>query len=433
MSIHRLLLLSLSSLLIAFATARPSIVRADDDLVQTVINLVSDKDKDVRAVGLEQVRDQAKGAEATRRFAAALPKLAPEAQVGLLAALAERGDAAARQAVLDLLAHAQAEVRGAAIHALGALGDSGDVPRLTKLLGDAACEQDAVTALTRLRGAGVNAALCAELKAAAPTLRVKILQLLVARHAVDSVPQVLEAARDADAKDTAVREETEKSLMLVCQKNPDVDQRAVLLLAFMAKLSDAEKTRLLPALGRIGGKPAREVVEESLGSKDAARRASALRALCHWPDGSVSARLIELALAANDPAERKLLVDALIRVAPLPDKRPDAERLAMLKKAMEFCASDTQRAAVLKRARAIRSLDTLRFVAPYMDRTEFCQLACETVVELAHHKELRQPNKAEFDKALDKVLSLSKDPTVLLRATRYKKDETWVEKQIQGK
>ena len=462
MSIHRLLLLSLSSLLIAFAAARPSIVRADDDLVQTVINLVSDKDKDVRAVGLEQVRDQAKGAEATRRFAAALPKLAPEAQVGLLAALAERGDAAARPAVLDLLAHAQAEVRGAAIHALGALGDSGDVPRLTKLLGDAACEQDAVTALTRLRGAGVNAALCAELKAAAPTLRVKILQLLVARHAVDSVPQVLEAARDADAKvriaamealgqlagpelvaklarlildakDTAVREETEKSLMLVCQKNPDVDQRAVVLLAFMAKLNDAEKPRLLPALGRIGGKPAREVVEESLGSKDAARRASALRALCHWPDGSVSARLIELALAANDPAERKMLVDALIRVAPLPDKRPDAERLAMLKKAMEFCASDTQRAAVLKRARAIRSLDTLRFVAPYMDRPEFCQLACETVVELAHHKELRQPNKAEFDKALDKVLSLSKDPTVLLRATRYKKDETWVEKQIQGK
>ena len=341
------------------------------------------------------------------------------------------------------------------------MGDPGDVPQLTKLLGDAACEQDAAAALTRLRGAGVNAALCAELKTAAPALRVKILQLLVARHAIDTVPQVLEAARDADAKvriaamealgqlagpelvaklarlildakDAAVREETEKSLMLVCQKNPDVDQRAVLLLAFMAKLNDAEKTALLPALGRIGGKPARGVVEESLVSKDAVRRAAALRALCNWPDGSVSARLVELALAANDPVERKLLVDALIRVAPLPDKRPDAERLAMLKKAMELSASDKQRAAVLKRARAIRSLDTLRFVAPYMDQPEFCQLACETVVELAHHKDLRQPNKAEFDKALDKVLSLSKDATVLLRATRYKKDETWVEKQIQG-
>ena len=103
--------------------------------MQTVSNLVSDKDKDVRAVGLEQVRDEVKGPEATRRFAALLPKLAPEAQVGLLGALAERGDAAARPAVLDLLEHSQAEVRGAAIRALGALGDKGDVPRLIKLLG----------------------------------------------------------------------------------------------------------------------------------------------------------------------------------------------------------------------------------------------------------------------------------------------------------
>ena len=142
--------------------------------------------------------------------------------------------------------------------------------------------------------------------------------------------------------------------------------------------------------------------------------------------------MVEFALAAKDPADRKLVVDALIRVAPLPDKRPDALRLAMLKRAMELASSDEQKALVLKRASAILSLETLRFVAPYMDQPEFTQLACKTVVELAHHKELRQPNKAEFNKALDKVIALSKDPVVLLRAGRYQKDQTWVEKQIQG-
>ena len=65
-----------------------------------------------------------------------------------------------------------------------------------------------------------------------------------------------------------------------------------------------------------------------------------------------------------------------------------------------------------------------------MDQPEFTQVACKTVVELAHHKELRQPNKAEFNKALDKVIALSKDPEVILRAKHYLKDETWVEKQI---
>ncbi len=465
MNMSRTSFLASSSLafLLVFALPIAPSACADDDLVQTVSDLVSDKDKDVRAVGLEQVRDEVKGPEATRRFAALLPKLAPEAQVGLLGALAERGDAAARPAVLDLLNNSQGEVRGAAIRALGALGDKDDVPRLTKLLGEADSEKDAVAAITRLHGEGVNAALCAEMKTAAPAQRVKLLQLLVARHAIDTVPTLLEAAKDADAsvriaalaalgqlagpegvaklahlildaKDAAAREEAEKALMLIAQRDPKakVDQRALPLLKVMSGLSEKEKTALLSALGRIGGKPALKVIEAALADKDSARSAAALRALCNWPDGSIAPRLVELALAAKDPADRKLVVDALIRVAPLPDKRPVAVRLAMLKKAMELASSDQQKALVLKRASAILSLETLRFVAPYMDQPEFTQLACKTVVELAHHKELRQPNKAEFNKALDKVIALSKDPVVILRAQRYQKDQTWVEKQIQG-
>ena len=197
MNMSRISLLASTFLafLLVFGSPIAPPARADDDLVQTVSNLVSDKDKDVRAVGLEQVRDEVKGAEATRRFAALLPKLAPEAQVGLLGALAERGDAAARPAVLDLLEQSQGEVRGAAIRALGALGDKDDVPRLTKLLAEADSEKDAVAAITRLHGEGINAALCAEMKTAAPAQRVKLLQLLVARHAIDSVPTLLERPR----------------------------------------------------------------------------------------------------------------------------------------------------------------------------------------------------------------------------------------------
>jgi hypothetical protein len=237
-----------------------------------------------------------------------------------------------------------------------------------------------------------------------------------------------------DAKDAAAREEAEKALVLVAQRDPRVrfDRRTSPLLEVMSGLNEKEKTTLLPALGRIGGRPALKVIDAALLDKDPARHAAALQALCNWPDGSVAPQLAELALAANDPADRVLIVDALIRVAPLPDRRPDAVRLEMLKRAMELAGSDQQRAMVLKRARAIYALDTLRFVAPYMDQPAFAQMACQTVVELAHHKELRQPNKAEFDKALDKVIALSKDPEVILRAQRYQKDQTWVEKQIKG-
>ncbi len=453
--------------------ASPS--RADDDLVKSVSDLVCDKDKDVRAVGLEQVRDEVKGAPATLRFAALLPKLAPEAQVGLLGALAERGDAAARPAVLDLLGDSHAEVRGAAIRALGALGDKGDVPRLVKLLAAADSQKDAVAAITHLHGENVNAALCDELKTAVPAQRVRLLQLLVVRHAVDSVPKLFEVSKDSDAKvrvaamealgqlagpeltarlareildakDAVAREEAERSLALIARRDPKDRDPGVTLLKVMAGMSESDTTKLLPALGRIGGPSARKVVDAALTSGDTLRHWVALVALCNWPDGSVAPRLVELVRAMddsrkNDESPRKLdaagvrtvLVNALIRIAPLPDKRSDAARLAMLKQAMELAQSNEQKAMVLKRAPAIRSLETLRFVAPYMDQPQFAQLACKSVVELAHHKDLRQPNKNEFDKALNRVLALSKDPEVILRANHYLKNETWVEKQTKVK
>ena len=80
---------------------------------------------------------------------------------------------------------------------------------------------------------------------------------------------------------------------------------------------------------------------------------------------------------------------------------------------------------VINRCRTAYDVETLRFVLPYLDRPQIAQVACETTVELAHHRELRDPNRSEFDKALDKVIAISKDPVVVDRASRYKRGETW--------
>ena len=80
----------------------------------------------------------------------------------------------------------------------------------------------------------------------------------------------------------------------------------------------------------------------------------------------------------------------------------------------------------LKRASAIYTVDALRFVVPYLDQPEHAQQACEAVVELAHHREVRDANKADFMPALDKVIAICKDPTLVERANRYKAGKTWV-------
>ena len=54
-------------------------------------------------------------------------------------------------------------------------------------------------------------------------------------------------------------------------------------------------------------------------------------------------------------------------------------------------------------------------------------------MELAHHRDLREPNKLEFDKALDIVLATSKNAESLERAKRYKIGQTWERPKVTSK
>ena len=93
---------------------------------------------------------------------------------------------------------------------------------------------------------------------------------------------------------------------------------------------------------------------------------------------------------------------------------------------MVMCETDSERELVLQRARAVRTLDTLWFVVPYIDQPPLTDAACETVVELAHHRGLREPHKAEFDRVLDQVIATSQNPTIVERAQTYKEGKTWL-------
>ncbi len=99
MNAVRFLLLG-SLLMISSAVARRC--QGQDELVELVTGLLAEEDKEMRALALDQIRKEAKGAATTRKFAGMLPNFPAETQVGLLSALADRGDAAAAPAVRDL-------------------------------------------------------------------------------------------------------------------------------------------------------------------------------------------------------------------------------------------------------------------------------------------------------------------------------------------
>ena len=430
---------------------------AGEDLIQLVVDLLRDSDKDIRALAFEQVRTEAKGEEATKQFAAQLTELPPDAQVGLLRALADRGDRAARTAVLGELTSSDQAVRIAAIDALGSLGEASDTLSLVRLLtGSVADERTAArNSLERLPDSAVSTTLISALDDSPTAVRITLMEVLTKRRAADAVPKLLNAAVDDDstirtaamaalgqlagpqdvpgmirgvlkAEGGAEQAAAEKAVMFVCARIDDPAKRAEPLLAAMNGLPPRERTTALSTLGRVGGAAALPVIQSAIADRESSTHAAGVRAISNWPDASIAPHLMALAKTDPHPGHRTAALRALIRVAPLPDERSDTERLALLKEAMTMCENDRERNLVIERARAVRIPEALRYVLPYVDEPATASKACETIVELAHHRGLREPNKAEFDHALDKVIATSRDATLVDRAKRYKNNQTWV-------
>lgn len=453
--------LSLGCFVLAWGLAGGAIAVADEpppELVKMVVDLIHEKDKDLRAVGLDQVRGEMKGATATATFAAELPKLSAEGQAGLISALADRGDAAALSGVLELMNGSTDEtVRMAAVRAVGKLGSAAQVPSLTTLLTDKSAGLSAAAreSLTVLSGSEVVKTIVTALNQADEPTKIALIEILTTRRALDAVDDLVQLAQSdaakvrtaamaalaqlADRKQVSCllaavlksekgseRDAAERAVVAVCSRGDDKQPADELILVTLADIEPGLQTQLLSTLGRVGGKKALERLESAIASDDAEERAQGLRGLCNWPDGSTADRMIELIKDEKFASQRPALINALIRVAVATDGRNEAERLARLQQALSLCETDAQRNEVLRRAQTIRSLETLRYLLTFVDQPVFSEQACLSIVELAHHRNLREPNKAEFHPALDKVAATSKNATTVDRAKRYKAGQTWV-------
>jgi hypothetical protein len=187
----------------------------------------------------------------------------------------------------------------------------------------------------------------------------------------------------------------------------------------------ADRDQLLSLMGRVGGKKLISFVGEIATSQDASRRRFGIDALSNWPDASVADKLLEIASSATDAGERKQAFEGYVKIAATRDNRSDKLRLERMRQAMKAAKSPDEQSLVINRTRTAYDVDALRFVLPYLDQPQFAEIASETIVEIAHHREVRDPNKGEFDKALDKVIITTKDPILIDRAQRYKRGETW--------
>jgi HEAT repeat protein len=433
---------------VRLAAVRGTIQTAGDQAGELILKLLSGDDAGAKAVAVGQIETLTVGALKT--LAGSLDKLTPPNQVAVVTAIAAKGDRTQAGVALSAAKSADADVKRAGIHALGRLGDATAVEFLLDAMsGKDATAGDAAESLASLPADGVNEKLVAVLNAEkTPARTVALIGILERRKALESVPTLVRLAGGDDAAvrtaafaglktlpDAKVvpqlipallmteigkeREAAEQSLAFIASQVPSVEQKAEPVLAAINSTAKERAAELYPLLGRLGGEAGQKLLRAALGGKD---RAAAVVGLCNWPDGSAKDDLLALAYKGS-AAEKQRAVQALIRInAVLIDRTPE-ERLATLetlKKTMKLATRDEERRALLEGIGFVRHIETLRFVVPYLDDKTLGQSACKGVVELAHSKTLREPNKEEFGQPLDRVIALCKDKALVERAKQYK-------------
>lgn len=449
-------ILGLAALLLAAAAAAaaegvPS--ASARQAATTVLEFVATGDADMEAVALERVRYGLKGGWFTAAATDRLPGLPPARQARLLTALADRGDPAALAVARSLASSSDEAVRIAAVELVGRLGEPDDLPMLLAAL--ARGGRDAAVARRALIEFPAAEAVRAAAATAPPATQGVLIEVLADRRdrqalpifaaAADGDPSVRPAALGALARFGTAREldalvrsffqtagderkTAEAAIVAVCTTGSDAGAAAEALVSGFAKLDPELQEALLPVLARVGG-PAVMAIVDGLVAEPSTRRRG-LEALARWPDATVTDRLLAIHAATDDADEKQLILNALIRIAPLPDNRlDDAGRLALLETTLGLCDRADDRARVIERANAIRTYEAFRFVSGFLGDPTLADAACRSVVELAHHRKLRDAHKAEFMAALDKVLATSKNPELRERATRYKAGQTWDRKQ----
>lgn len=385
------------------------------------------------------------------KLLAQLADLPDASKLAVIELSASRRSAEILPTVMSLVGSSSLELKVAGVRYLGMIGDGSVIPVLVDMLeADDESTIAAQEALTRLPRKEVTAALL-EAVDSRPDLRAPVIAVLVELKCFDAIDPLVAIAANADPGEYGPaleglrgiadpdktdiprlvklllkseagkhRDEVEKTILIVCDKLPATADRSKLVLASLAQVDRSESPKYLPVLGRLGGSKALAMIEASLSDPNPAVQEAAVRALCNWPDAEVADRLLGLATDSKNRSYRRWALRAYIRVVSLTSDRPEAETLTMLQSAFKLADGADEKRLAIERSATVRTMETVTWVAQFLDDPELSQAACPAIVELAHHRFLRHPNMEHFGPILDKVGKTSKDPDVVERAKRYR-------------
>lgn len=372
-----------------------------------------------------------------------------------LANIAVRRDARYIKEAIEGMKSDNAFLRDVAIITVGTIGSSREIPSLLEQVFEGKNKELAKQSLVRMNDRMLDARLLGTLEAEKDNGRFEqIADILNKRENAAAMPIILARAKTPNcpnrlellqiAEGLASKDEIGGFIEVWAGiTNRGQKDRAEQIIARLvdgdskpvtAKRTTANYADMFSLLGRIGDDASLEEIRNRVFGKPLPSsmtatpelKAAALRAMCNWPNARVANDLLQVVEGTGFANPEKIAaLRGYIRVASLPNDRiginvREKGKVEMLEKAMKLSTRVDEKRLAIQRAGQVRHVDSLNFIMRHFDTADLQSDACNSVVELAHHTELRNSAKTEFGAALDKVLKTSKDQNLLDRAKRYR-------------
>ncbi len=441
------ILLAMAFAVVLFGAAMVAVAgdEANQEIIKQVIDALKSDDPQMQTGAITIVRE-IPGPEVTKALIQELPKLPPVAQVQLLSALADRGDALALPAVVEAVKSPDESVRVAALKAVGQLGSAASVPLLAERAAAAkGTEQKAARdGLYRLRGAEVDAAILQALPSASPEVKVELIGAIGERNIGDAIKPLLATAADEDrkvrlesfkvlrvvakpedlpalvnllleVKSDADRSEAEKMVAAVAHKIEEKGRQATAVLAVLPNVKEtAGRASLLRTLGRIGDSSSLPTLQAALTNREPEIQDAAIRALSDWPTPEPVSDLLKVAQTSENQVHKILALRGFVRLLGLDSNRPAEETIDLYKKAMELAGDATEKKRVLSGLAAAKSPAALAMAAQYLDDVTLHLEAESAAVQIAQVTAASDPQRTR--EVLQKVIQGTKNDTLRQRA-----------------
>ncbi len=422
--------------LVAAATRSAVLLRGEAG-APVLVRQLDSPEPELFGVALLLTRE-APGMAITRAVSGKLSRLPMDRQAALLAALGDRGDAAALPAVVAAVDSTDTTVRVAALKALAQLGDGSVVPVLLSAAGSTNAEEAdaAQIALATLPGDDVDSAVLEALSAGDATVRRVAIDAAGQRRLVEANPALLKSMDDADAgirsaaigalgqttgqdglgalvdvllSRTNAEElgQAESAVASAFSRVADKSVCANVLTAATTRADAAPKCAVLRLMGTAPTDEALGAVRAAVKDGQGEVQEAAFRVLCDWASPAAAPDLLELAKSDPDDGRQRAALRGYMRLIGSPDLAPE-QKMAMCEEAAALCRTDEDVDALLSGLATVASLDALNMAMSHLDTAPLTNKVSFAAVCIGEPLEQKHP--AEVAAAMDRVLKAMNNP-----------------------